>query len=60
MEDGRDDLKKIQNGSYFHQGTTRGMNAKNIVKEKTINCQQKPTKLLTTAIFPDLLFSNCA
>ena len=50
MEDGRDDLKKIQNGSYFH---------KNIVKEKTINCQQKATKVLTTAIFPDLLFSNC-
>ena len=35
MEDGKDDLKKIQNGSYFHQGPPRGMNAKKYSKKKS-------------------------
>ena len=39
MEDGSDDLKKIQNGSYFHQGPPRGMNAKKYSR-KTINFQK--------------------
>lgn len=26
-KDGKDDLKKIENGSFFHQGHPRGMNA---------------------------------
>ena len=28
IKDGKDDLKKIQNGSYFHYSPPRGMNAK--------------------------------
>ena len=36
--DGRDDLKKIQNGSYFHQGPPRRMNVKKYSKK--INFQK--------------------
>ena len=42
IEDGRDDRKKIQNGSYFHQGPPRGMNAKEY--SKNINLQKIKAK----------------
>ena len=38
IEDGRDGLKKIQNGSSFHYGPPSGMNAKK--HSKNINLQK--------------------
>ena len=35
IEDGRDDLKDIQNGSYFRYGLIRGMNAKKYSKKQS-------------------------
>ena len=41
MEDGRDELKKIQNGSYFHQGLTRDRNAKKCSKKGNFKAIKK-------------------
>ena len=43
MEDGRDDLKKIQIGSYFDQGLPRDRNAKKYSKRGNFETIKKNT-----------------
>ena len=41
IEDGKDNLKKIQNHLYVHEGLPRVMNVKTYSKRKTISCRKK-------------------
>ena len=50
IEDGKDNLKKIQNDLYVHEGLPRVMNVKTIVKERQ-SAAEKKSKLLFLAIY---------